>query len=201
VFNASFNNISVITWRLVLLVDETRVPAENYRPLASHWFGELDKQSCGNIRQTDDSDESKWNESWQITYTKVSFSPHHLNCMFVTSCWDRFEDTKEVISHTSKKIRSILLIVKLTSCWYIHPKHLYFNFVCWCLLLKDVFQYDSLRKSLFSNLNINSDYCDTNHVHVDRTLSTLRRLLNPIGIQETKTICHFIQSAFSIHCR
>ena len=27
-------------------------------------------------------------------------------------------------------------------------------------------QYDSLRKSLFSNLNINSDYCDTNHVHV-----------------------------------
>jgi hypothetical protein len=31
-------------------------------------------------------------------------------------------------------------------------------------------------------------------------LSTLRRLLNPIDIQETKTICHFIQSAFSIHC-
>jgi uncharacterized protein YfaT (DUF1175 family) len=31
----------------------------------------------------------------------------------------------------------------------------------------------TLRKSLFSNLNINSDYCDTNHVHVDRTLSTL----------------------------
>ena len=25
-------------------------------------------------------------------------------------------------------------------------------------------RYDSLRKSLFSNLNINSDYCDTNHV-------------------------------------
>jgi hypothetical protein len=49
-------------------------------------------------------------------------------------------------------------------------------------------------------LNINYDYCDTNHVHVDRTLSTLRRLLNPIDIQETKTICHFIQSAFSIHC-
>jgi hypothetical protein len=61
-------------------------------------------------------------------------------------------------------------------------------------------RYDSLRKSVFSDLNINSDYCDTNHVHVDRTLSTFRCLLNPIGIQETKTICHFIQSAFSIHC-
>jgi hypothetical protein len=54
----------------------------------------------------------------------------------------------------------------------------------------------TLRKSLFSNLNINSDY----HVHVDKTMSTRRRLLNPIDIQETKIICHFIQSAFSIHC-
>ena len=57
-------------------------------------------------------------------------------------------------------------------------------------------RYDSLRKSLFSNLNINSDY----HVHVDKTMSTRRCLLNPIDIQETKIICHFIQSAFSIHC-
>jgi hypothetical protein len=29
VFNATFNNISVITWRLVLLVDETGLPGEN----------------------------------------------------------------------------------------------------------------------------------------------------------------------------
>jgi len=37
VFNATFNNISVISWRLVLLVEETGVPGENYRPAASHW--------------------------------------------------------------------------------------------------------------------------------------------------------------------
>jgi hypothetical protein len=30
VFNATFNNISVISWRLVLLVEETRVPGENH---------------------------------------------------------------------------------------------------------------------------------------------------------------------------
>ena len=35
-FNATFNNISVISWRSVLLVEETRVPEENYRPAASH---------------------------------------------------------------------------------------------------------------------------------------------------------------------
>ena len=36
VFNATFNNISVITWRSVLLVEETGVPRENHRPVASH---------------------------------------------------------------------------------------------------------------------------------------------------------------------
>jgi hypothetical protein len=32
VFNAAFNNISVISWRSVLLVEETGVPGENHRP-------------------------------------------------------------------------------------------------------------------------------------------------------------------------
>jgi hypothetical protein len=36
VLNATFNNISVISWRSVLLVEETRVPGEN-RPVVSHW--------------------------------------------------------------------------------------------------------------------------------------------------------------------
>ena len=36
VFNATFTNISVISWRSVLLVKETGVPGENRRPVASH---------------------------------------------------------------------------------------------------------------------------------------------------------------------
>jgi hypothetical protein len=36
VFNATFNNISVISWRSVSLVEETGVPRENHRPAASH---------------------------------------------------------------------------------------------------------------------------------------------------------------------
>jgi len=36
VFIATFNNISVISWQSVLLVNETRVPGENHRPTASH---------------------------------------------------------------------------------------------------------------------------------------------------------------------
>jgi hypothetical protein len=37
VFNATFNNISVILWRSVLLVEETGGPGENHGPVASHW--------------------------------------------------------------------------------------------------------------------------------------------------------------------
>jgi hypothetical protein len=37
VFNATFNNISVISWRSVLLVEETGVPWENHRPAVNHW--------------------------------------------------------------------------------------------------------------------------------------------------------------------
>jgi hypothetical protein len=36
-FNATFNNISVISWWSVLLVEETEGPRENQCPVASHW--------------------------------------------------------------------------------------------------------------------------------------------------------------------
>jgi hypothetical protein len=35
-FNATFNNISVISWRSVVLVKETGIPGEKYRPVATH---------------------------------------------------------------------------------------------------------------------------------------------------------------------
>jgi hypothetical protein len=34
VFNSTFNSISVISWRSVLLVEETRVPGENHQLVA-----------------------------------------------------------------------------------------------------------------------------------------------------------------------
>jgi hypothetical protein len=37
VLNVTFNNISVILWRSVLLVEKSGVPGENHRPAASHW--------------------------------------------------------------------------------------------------------------------------------------------------------------------
>jgi len=37
VINATFNSISVISWRSVLLEEETGVPGENHRSPAIHW--------------------------------------------------------------------------------------------------------------------------------------------------------------------
>ena len=37
VFNATFNNISVIKWPSVLLVEETRIHWKNHRQAWSHW--------------------------------------------------------------------------------------------------------------------------------------------------------------------
>ena len=36
VLNATLNNMSVISWRTALLVEETGVPGENHRPAISH---------------------------------------------------------------------------------------------------------------------------------------------------------------------
>ena len=36
VFHDIFNNISVISWQSVLMVEETGVPEENHRPVASY---------------------------------------------------------------------------------------------------------------------------------------------------------------------
>jgi hypothetical protein len=36
VFNATFNNISAVSRRSVLLVEKTEVPGKNHQPVASH---------------------------------------------------------------------------------------------------------------------------------------------------------------------
>jgi hypothetical protein len=47
VFNANFNNISVISWRSVLLVEETGGPKENHRTVsASHEQTQTEDRKC-----------------------------------------------------------------------------------------------------------------------------------------------------------
>ena len=37
VFNPTFNNISIILWGTILLVEEIGVPGETHQSAASHW--------------------------------------------------------------------------------------------------------------------------------------------------------------------
>jgi hypothetical protein len=52
VFNATFNNISVILWWSILLMEETGVPRENHRPVTSHDTDELSPNVVSNSQRT-----------------------------------------------------------------------------------------------------------------------------------------------------
>ena len=56
VFNATFNNISVILWRSVLLLEETKVPGENHRLAATHRQSLLHNVVSSTPRHMQDSD-------------------------------------------------------------------------------------------------------------------------------------------------
>jgi hypothetical protein len=62
VFNATFNNISVILWHSVLLVEETGEPWENHRPVTRLSLTSLDSNyseisvSSSDSRMTMESD-------------------------------------------------------------------------------------------------------------------------------------------------
>jgi hypothetical protein len=56
VFNATFNNISVISWQSVLLLEDSGVPGKNHWSVASHW-----KTSSLNVVSSTPRHERGWN--------------------------------------------------------------------------------------------------------------------------------------------
>ena len=63
--NATFNNISAISWQSVLLVEETGVPRENHLPAASHQqtlsYNVVSSTPClSGSRTPNISDDSHW---------------------------------------------------------------------------------------------------------------------------------------------
>ena len=76
-FNATFNNISVISWRLVLLVRETVVPGENHWPIASHWQILSDNVVLSTPRHKRDSNSAQNKKSESITlFLKLHYMLH-----------------------------------------------------------------------------------------------------------------------------
>jgi hypothetical protein len=83
VFNATFNNILVISWRSVLLVEETEVSWENHRPATSH----LQINSCcivdGFIKRHDFKMWNFFNYCQPIELLKVSYEKECKLCKSV----------------------------------------------------------------------------------------------------------------------
>jgi hypothetical protein len=81
VFNATFNNISAIWWQSVLLVEETGVPGENHRPVASHW-------------QT-------WSHKCCIEYTKPEWDSNSALVVIGTDCIGSYKSNYLMILTTT----------------------------------------------------------------------------------------------------
>ena len=67
--NVSFSNISVISWRSDLLVEETVEPGVNPRPTANHWQISSDKLASSTLRHVRHSkSQIKW---WYVLIEQV----------------------------------------------------------------------------------------------------------------------------------
>ena len=97
VFNATFNNISVILWRSVLLVEETGIPRENHRPAERHWQtlsrnAVLSKTRLNRILTHNVSGDRHWlSYKMRMMLVKPN-SSYHPKQFFK----EKIEDTKEV---------------------------------------------------------------------------------------------------------
>ena len=74
VFTDTFNNILIISWRSVLLVEETGVPGENHRPAASHWQT-LKITECSFKYISHEQDSNSQLQWWQALIAQVVVNP------------------------------------------------------------------------------------------------------------------------------
>jgi hypothetical protein len=100
VFNATSNNISVISWRSILLVEETGVPGENHQPVASNWqtISKLKFICLGHRERSFLWSYGSWIYNYKCTYaitvvpitTKVvSSNPRSLGGVLDTTLYDK----------------------------------------------------------------------------------------------------------------
>ena len=77
-----FKNISVLSWRLVLFVEETRVSGENLRPAASHLqtLSHTGVLSTPHHKQETVTTIVLFNHNISITSEKLQISPHKKIC-------------------------------------------------------------------------------------------------------------------------
>jgi hypothetical protein len=86
-FNATFNNISVISWRSVFCVEETGVPGENRRPVVSQWQTLPHNVVSSTPRHERDSNSYTRYSTWSSTtwYENLEFNSH--SSTIISTSW------------------------------------------------------------------------------------------------------------------
>ena len=123
VFNTTFNNISVISWQSVLLVEETVVPWENHQPAASHW-----QTLSHNERDSNSQHYCRISAGFYYTKVKWSNSYKFLRPFILKGTYS----IGQLCTHLPKTYRSFNGILK---CGLIHLMQLELNltFICFKL--------------------------------------------------------------------
>jgi hypothetical protein len=112
VFNTTFNNISAISWRFVLFVQENGVPGENNIPAETHWQTLNNKSPKLCVRNLINLF-SPW-YSWKIA--ELALSNNHsltiLRCEFVPRSGEVYSIPHYVIKFVSLYLHSIKQKIK-----------------------------------------------------------------------------------------
>ena len=90
-FNATFSNISCISWHSVLLLEEIGVPGENHRPVASHWHQKSDNMPlylCQFILSSHIYLVKNIFKCWSVLFFICGFK-HVVKCLKDSSTWIR----------------------------------------------------------------------------------------------------------------
>ena len=115
VFNATFNNISVILL-LVLLVEETGVPGENHQPVASHWQT-LSHDVVSSTPRHEGGSNFSGDRYWYLIFRSVEFYSHVLrNWIYSIPARNAMSFTIISLCSTQEKLS---LIFNIDSCMMI----------------------------------------------------------------------------------
>ena len=108
VFNATFNNISVLSWRSVLMVKETRIPRENHQPAAVPQI--IDKLYHIMLYRVHPT----WAE-FQLTTIVV----------LGTDCTGSYKSNYHTITTMTAPIIHLIAVVDNTMFWYFSDQDIY----------------------------------------------------------------------------
>jgi hypothetical protein len=117
-FNATFSNISAMSWQSVLLVEETKVPRENNQPTTIHWqtLSHNVVTRAGFELTTLVVIATDWIDSCKSKYHTITKAPIFF-CKFVWKCkmyidvmiiCINYKDTREILRFLSERKTVIL---------------------------------------------------------------------------------------------